>query len=68
MAIGMGFGTRPFGDLSRRRLFGLTLTASAVPLALIGLVPNLAMVTIFVILIGFLSGIAYPTGVHDRRP
>jgi dTMP kinase len=62
MALGMGFGTRPFGDLSRRRLFGLALTASAVPLALIGLVPNLAMVTIFVILLGFLSGIAYPTG------
>ena len=61
MALGMGFGTRPFGDLSRRRLFGLALTASAVPLALIGLVPNLAMVTIFVILLGFLSGIAYPT-------
>jgi len=62
MALGMGFGTRPFGALSRRRLFGLALTASAVPLALIGLVPNLAMVTIFVILLGFLSGIAYPTG------
>ena len=62
MALGMGFGTRPFGDLSRRRLFGLALTASAVPLALIGLVPNLALVTIFVILLGFLSGIAYPTG------
>jgi dTMP kinase len=62
MALGMGFGTRPFGDLSRRRLFGLALTASAVPLALIGLVPNLAMVTIFVILLGFLSGIAYPVG------
>lgn len=62
MALGMAFGTRPFGDLSRRRLFGLALTASAVPLALIGLVPNLAMVTIFVIALGFLSGIAYPTG------
>ena len=62
MALGMGWGTRPFGDLSRRRLFGLALTASAVPLALIGLVPNLAMVTFFVIVLGFLSGIAYPTG------
>ena len=31
MAIGMGFGTRPFGAFSRRRLFGLSLTASAVP-------------------------------------
>jgi dTMP kinase len=62
MAIGMGWGTRPFGDFSRRRLFGLSLTASAVPLALIGLVPNLIFVVFMVILVGILAGIAYPTG------
>ncbi|MGH3272468.1 MAG: dTMP kinase, partial [Trebonia sp.] len=62
MALGMGFGTRPFGDFSRRRLFGLSLTASAVPLALIGLVPNLIFVVFMVILVGALAGIAYPTG------
>jgi dTMP kinase len=62
MAIGMAFGTRPFGDFSRRRLFGLSLTASAVPLALIGLVPNLIFVVFMVILVGLLAGIAYPTG------
>jgi dTMP kinase len=62
MAIGMGFGTRLFGNFSRRRLFGLSLAAAAVPLGLIGLVPNLIMVTVFVILLGILSGIAYPTG------
>jgi len=62
MAIGMGYGTRPFGDFSRRRLFGLSLTASAVPLALIGLVPNLIFVVFMVILLGVLAGIAYPTG------
>jgi dTMP kinase len=62
MALGMGFGTRPFGDFSRRRLFGVTLTASAVPLALIGLVPNLDLLVVFVLLMGFTSGIAYPTG------
>ena len=62
LAIGMGFGSRLFGDFSRRRLFGVTLTLSAVPLALIALVPNLIMVTIFVFLMGFISGIAYPTG------
>ena len=56
MAIGMGFGTRPFGDFSRRRLFGLSLTASAVPLALIGLVPNLIFVVFMVILVGLLAG------------
>src|ERR1700722_2731261 len=62
LAIGMGFGSRPFGDFSRRRLFGVTLTASAVPLAMIALVPNLAVVTIFVFLMGLISGTAYPTG------
>jgi len=62
LAIGMGFGTKPFGDFSRRRLFGVMLTASAVPLALIALVPNLAVVTIFVFLMGVISGTAYPTG------
>jgi dTMP kinase len=62
LAIGMGFGSRPFGDFSRRRLFGVTLTASAVPLATIALVPNLAVVTVFVFLMGVISGTAYPTG------
>jgi dTMP kinase len=62
LAIGMGFGSRPFGDFSRRRLFGVTLTASAVPLAMIALVPNLAVVTVFTLLMGIISGIAYPTG------
>jgi dTMP kinase len=62
LAVGMGFGSMPFGDFSRRRLFGVTLTASAVPLAVIALVPNLIMVTVFVFLLGMISGIAYPTG------
>ena len=62
MAFGMAFGTRPFGDFSRRRLFGLSLTASAVPLALIGLVPNLIFVVFMVFLVGVAAGIAYPTG------
>jgi dTMP kinase len=62
LAIGMGFGSRPFGDFSRRRLFGVTLTASAIPLAMIALVPNLVVVTLFVFLMGVISGTAYPTG------
>jgi dTMP kinase len=62
LAMGMGFGSRLFGEFSRRRLFGVTLTLSAVPLALIALVPNLIMVTVFVLLMGFISGIAYPIG------
>jgi dTMP kinase len=63
LALGMGFGARPFGEeFSRRRLFGVTLTASAVPLAMIALVPNMVVVTVFVFLMGVISGTAYPTG------
>ena len=62
LAIGMGFGSRPFGDFSRRRLFGVALTASAVPLALLALIPNLVVVTVLVFLVGVISGTAYPTG------
>jgi len=62
MALGMTLGTRLLGGFSRRRLFGVSITAAAVPLALIGLVPNLIMVTVFVIMLGALAGIAYSTG------
>ncbi|MGD0558046.1 MAG: dTMP kinase [Streptosporangiaceae bacterium] len=62
MALGMFFGTRLLGDFSRRRLFGVTIGVAAIPLALIGLIPNLVMVTISVLLLGALAGIAYSTG------
>jgi dTMP kinase len=62
MALGMAVGTKIFGGLSRRRLFGIMLTFAAVPLALIGLIPDLTMVTVFVVLLGMVSGILYPLG------
>jgi dTMP kinase len=62
MALGMALGTKVLGSFSRRRLFGLTIAAASVPLALIGLVPVLAAVVLFVVLLGALSGIAYATG------
>ena len=62
MALGMLLGTRLLGDFSRRRLFGVTIAAAAVPLALIGLVPVLGAVVLLVVLLGALSGIAYATG------
>ncbi len=61
LALGMLPGTR-LRDFSLRRLFGLSITVAAVPMALIGLVPNLALVTLFVLLLGALAGIAYATG------
>ena len=62
IALGTAFGTRLLGSFSRRRLFGVTIAAASVPLALIGLVPNLIMVTLFVTILGALAGIAYSTG------
>ena len=62
MALGMVVGTKVLGNFSRRRLFGLSIAAAAVPLALIGLVPVLGAVVLFVVLLGALSGIAYSTG------
>jgi dTMP kinase len=62
MALGMVLGTKVLGNFSRRRLFGLTIAAAAIPLALIGLVPVLGAVVLFVVLLGALSGIAYSTG------
>ena len=62
IVLGMVVGPRVLGGFSLRRLFGLAIVAAAVPLALIGLVPNLILVTVFVILLGALSGIAYATG------
>jgi dTMP kinase len=62
MALGMLVGPRLLRGFSLRRLFGITVAAGAVPLALIGLVPILGAVTLFVVLLGALSGIAYSTG------
>ena len=62
LALGLILGGRLFGDFSRKRLFGLTIIGAAVPLALVGLVPNLIMVTLFVTMIGVLAGMAYGTG------
>jgi dTMP kinase len=62
IALGLVVGPRLLSGFSLRRLFGLTIIAAAVPLALIGLVPNLILVTVFVIGLGALSGIAYATG------
>jgi dTMP kinase len=62
IALGMILGPRLLTGFSLRRLFGLTIIAASVPLALIGLVPNLIIVTVFVVVLGALSGIAYATG------
>ncbi len=62
LAAGMFLGLRILSGFSRRRLFGLSIIGAAVPLVLIGLIPNLVVVVLLVVLLGALAGIAYVTG------
>jgi dTMP kinase len=62
LAVGMFLGLRILRGFSRRRLFGLSIAFAAIPLALIALIPDLAVVTILVLLLGSCAGIAYVTG------
>jgi dTMP kinase len=62
IALGMLPGTRFLKDFSRRRLFGVAIVCGAIPLAIIALVPNLVIVTLLVVVIGAMGGIAYATG------
>ena len=62
LAAGMSVGLRILTGFSRRRLFGLSIVAAAVPLALVALIPNLAVVVILVVFLGAAAGVAYVTG------
>jgi dTMP kinase len=62
IALGMLPGTRFLKDFSRHRLFGIAIVCAAIPLAIIALVPNLVIVTLLVVVIGAMGGIAYATG------
>ena len=62
LALGMFVGLRILRGFSRRRLFGLSIAFAAIPLALIALIPDLAVVTILVLLLGGCAGVAYVTG------
>jgi dTMP kinase len=62
LAAGMFLGLRILRGFSRRRLFGLSIVGAGIPLALIGLIPNLVIVVLLVVLLGAFAGIAYVTG------
>ena len=58
----MFLGLRIMRGFSRRRLFGVSIAFAAVPLALIGLIPNLVVAIVLVVALGACAGIAYVTG------
>ena len=62
LALGMWTGPRLLVDFSRRRLFGLALTAAGVFLLLLALVPNIVMAALFTTALGACGGVAWVTG------
>jgi dTMP kinase len=62
LGTGMAFGPRIARDLSRRRLFGLSIVFAAICLILTAVMPQVALAMIFVIGLGFGAGVAYLAG------
>jgi dTMP kinase len=62
LAVGMFLGPKFFRRLSRRRLFGLSIAASGVTLALTAIVHNLVLVVLGALIMGAFSGVAWVTG------
>ncbi|GAA4051234.1 dTMP kinase [Nonomuraea soli] len=62
MALGMFFGLRLLGELSRRRLFGLAIVVAGLVLIAIALIHNLVIVVMLTVLLGACAGIAWIIG------
>jgi dTMP kinase len=62
LAGGMFFGPRLVPDFSRRRLFGLSIGAAGLALAVLALVPNMVIAVFVTFVIGSFTGIAWVTG------
>jgi dTMP kinase len=62
LGSGMAFGPKVARDLSRRRLFGLSLVFAAVSLILCAVMPQVALAVVFVVGLGFGAGVAYLAG------
>jgi dTMP kinase len=62
LAGGMWLGPRLLAGLSRRRLFGLSLTAAGLWLVLLSLVPNIVVATGLTVGLGACGGVAWVSG------
>lgn len=63
LGAGMALGPRVARELSRRRLFGLSIVFGGVCLILVAVMPHVALAMVFVLGVGFGAGIAYLAGV-----
>ncbi len=59
VALGVWQGPRWVAGLSRRRTFGLALSAAGVSLVLVALVHNIVVASLFVVALGLFTGLAY---------
>jgi dTMP kinase len=62
MGLGMFFGLRLLGGLSRRRMFGLSIILAGLTLAAIALIHDLVIVVMLTVLLGACAGIAWIIG------
>ncbi|WP_203887867.1 dTMP kinase [Planotetraspora kaengkrachanensis] len=62
MGLGMFFGLRLLGGLSRRRMFGLSIIVAGLTLAAIALIHDLVIVVMLTVLLGACAGIAWIIG------
>jgi dTMP kinase len=62
LAAGMFLGPRFLGQLSRRRLFAIAITAAGLVLAVTAIIHNLVLVVFGATLMGACSGVAWVTG------
>ena len=63
MALGLWRGPEMFSRVSRRRVFGAALTGCGLVLFALALVPHLEIVVGLAVLVGFLAGAAWVTGL-----
>ena len=62
LGLGMWTGPRVLTQVTRRRIFGPSLVAAGVFLALIAAIGNMVLAALFVTALGFCAGVAWVTG------
>ena len=62
LALGIWLGPKIFGQFSRRRIFGFSLTVSSIFLIILSLVPNLVLAIVMTIFLGAFAGLSWVTG------
>jgi len=62
LALGISVGPKLFGQFSRRRIFGASLTVSSFFLIILATVTNLVLAIFIVILLGAFAGLSWVTG------